>query len=293
MDQSANTLYASGHNIADHEGFVTASTNEAQSFGPIYAIDSPAYPSGGLFGSTIAAAHGTLAVAYAATAAPGATCPCVIFETSTDQGATFIRHIVPTVDASSPAFPFVTADQNAKGHFALTVFDATGTKSQVYTTDDFGDTWQGPTVIEDTPSNPAACPAAGCQLFKPWISYGPSGELVLVWRTWEGSPNTAPYDVWLAIGRDQGRRGTVFRAPLRVSSEAGAYPPGYTAGDDFSWVIADQRNIYVGWGDARNADVSVSFSYGGKPVTETVQEGGGVQLFMARLPQHGFEGGHE
>ena len=64
VDQSKNTVYAAGHNIADHEGFVTASTNGDQSFGTIYAIDSPTYPSGGLFGGNIAAAHGELAVAY-------------------------------------------------------------------------------------------------------------------------------------------------------------------------------------------------------------------------------------
>jgi hypothetical protein len=86
----------------------------------------------------------------------------------------------------------------------------------------------------------------------------PRADSGLVWRTWEGSPNTAPYDVWLAVGRDEGHGGAVFGPPLRVSSEAGAYPPGYTAGDDFSWVTADRKYIYVGWGDSRNADVNVS-----------------------------------
>lgn len=285
MDQSTNTLYAIGHNIADHEGFVTASTDEARSFGPIHAIDSPSYPQGGLFGGTIAAAHGTLAVAYTATSAPGATCPCVIFETSTDHGATFTRHVVPTVNASSQPFPFVTVDPTARGHFALTVFDRTGTENQVYTTDDFGAHWQGPSVVVETPSNPQACPVGGCRLFKPWISYGPSGQLLLVWRTWEGTPGTAPYDVWLAAGRDEGHGTAVFGTPLRVSTEAAAYPAGYTAGDDFSWVTADREYIYVGWGDSRNAGVSASLSFAGKTVNETIDEGGGVQLFMARLPQ--------
>ncbi len=271
MDQSTNTLYAIGHNIADHEGFVTASTNEAESFGPIYAIDSPAYPSGGLFGGTIAAAHGMLAVAYTATSAPGATCPCVIFETSTDYGKTFKRHVVPTVNASSQPFPFLAADPSAPGHFALTIFDSTGTENQVYTTDDFGRHWQGPTVVAETPPN---------QQFKPWLSYGPHGQLLLVWRTWLGSPDTAPYDVWLAVGRDQGRRGAVFGAPIRISSLSAAYPPGYTAGDDFSWVTADQKYIYVGWGDSRDA-------------TGQFTEAAGVQMWIARLPQKSFRAGNE
>jgi hypothetical protein len=270
MDQSTNTLYAIGHNIADHEGFITASTDGARSFGTIYAIDSndypSTYPSGeGLFGGTIAAAHRTLAVAYVATKAPGTTCPCVIFETTTNQGASFTRHIVPTVNATNQPFPYIAADPNAKGHFALTILDATGTQNQIYTTDDFGQTWRGPTLVAETPPN---------QQFKPWIAYSPSGQLLLVWRTWHGSPGTSPYDVWLAVGRDQARRGAVFSAPVRVSSAAAAYPPGYTNGDDFSWVSADRNRILVGWGDSRNT------------VTGEFPEAAGVQLWIA---QFGFK----
>jgi hypothetical protein len=266
MDQSTNTLYAIGHNIADHEGFVTASTNEARSFGPIYAIDSPAYPSGGLFGGTIAAEGGMLAVAYTATSAPGAQCPCVIFETSRDHGATFTRHVVPTVNPAAQPFPFVAVDPRSPGHFALTIFDATGTENQVYTTDDFGATWHGPTAVAEAPPN---------QQFKPWLSYGPDGQLLLVWRTWHGAPNTSPYDVWLAVGRDEGRNGAVFGTPVRVSSEAAAYPPGYTAGDDFSWVTATRNTVLVGWGDSRDA-------------TGPFAEGAGVQMWIARIPLSGF-----
>jgi hypothetical protein len=262
VDQSTNTLYAIGHNIADHEGFVTASTDEAQSFGTIYAIDSAAYPSGGLFGGHIAAANGVLAVVYGATQAPQVACPCVIFETSANHGATFTRHVVPTVNASSQPFPFVAADPNAKGHFALTVFDATGTVSQVYTTNDSGETWHGPTLVAEAPAN---------QRFKPWLSYGPRGQLALVWRTWNGSPNSSPYDVWLALGR-QGRQGAVFNAPQRVSSGTAPYPAGYTAGDDFSFVIATDEYVRVGWGDSRD-----------------VAYGAGVQLWIATIPQERFE----
>ncbi len=153
----------------------------------------------------------------------------------------------------------------------MTIFDSTGTENQVYTTDDFGRHWQGPTVVAETPPN---------QQFKPWLSYGPHGQLLLVWRTWLGSPNTAPYDVWLAVGRDQGRRGAVFGAPIRISSLSAAYPPGYTAGDDFSWVTADQKYIYVGWGDSRDA-------------TGQFTEAAGVQMWIARLPQKSFRGGNE
>jgi hypothetical protein len=267
VDQSKNTVYAIGHNIADHEPFVTASTDEAQSFGTIYAADSPAYPSGGMFGSTFAAAHGVLAVAYAATQAPRATCPCVIFETSTDYGATFTRHVVPTVNASSQPFPFVTADPTVNGHYALTVFDATGTVNQVYTTNDGGNTWRGPTLVAEAPAN---------QRFKPWLAYGESGQLFLVWRTWNGSPNTSAYDVWLAVGSDEGRHGVVFSAPLRVSSLSAPYPAQYGGGDDFSFVIATDKYVRVGWGDSRDVVV-----------------GGGVQIWIARIPLETFDERHD
>lgn len=281
VDQSTNTLYAMGHNIADHEGFVTASTDEARSFGTIFAIDSPAEPSGGMFGSTLAAAHGTLAVAYAATAAPGASCPCVIFETSTDHGATFTRHVVPTVNASSHPFPFLAADPVRKGHFALTIFDATGTRNQVYTTDDNGQTWHGPALVAETPLNPQ---------FEPWLSFAPSGQLLLAWRTFHGTTRTAPYDVWLAVGRDDGSRGPVFGTPVRVSSATAAYPPPGTGpgqfggGDDFSFVTASRANIFVGWGDSRNVAVDVNGT--------TVKEGGGVQFWLARLSLGSFGDGN-
>jgi hypothetical protein len=268
VDQSAGTVYSSGANIVDHERFVTASTNHAQSFGPIYAVDSPAYPEVG--GSTVAAAHGVLAVAYEASQAPDATCPCVIFETSTDQGATFDRHVVPLVNASSSPDPFLAPNPVGRGRFALTVLDSTGTENQVYTTDDDGQTWQGPTLVGEAPAN---------QRFKPWLSYGPSGQLALVWRTLHSDHS---YDVWAAVGRQEGQQGATFSAPLRVSRVAAPYPahcsgpggifgPTTCFGDDFSWITTDHQNAQVAWGDSRN-----------------VPADGGVQTWYARIPLTAF-----
>jgi hypothetical protein len=272
VDQSTGTVYATGHNIVDHEGFVTASIDQAQSFGPIYAIDSDEYPqsSSGLSGTT-AAARGVLAVAYTASAAAGAVCPCVIFETSTDQGATFSRHVVPVVNASSSPEPFLAADPVGRGRFALTILDATGTENQVYTTDDYGQSWQGPTLVGEAPAN---------QRFKPWLSYGPSGQLALMWRTLHSDHS---YDVWAAVGRQEGQRGAAFTAPLRVSSVAAPYPahcslgglfgPTTCFGDDFSFITTDHQYVHVGWGDSRN-----------------VPADGGVQTWYARIPLAAFKG---
>src|SRR5262249_27332378 len=133
-----------------------------------------------------------------------------------------------------------------KGTFALTIFDSTGTKNQIYVTDDFGARWQGPIEVGEAPANPR---------FKPWISFGPSGEIDLVWRTLHGTSITSdPYDVWAAVGRHQAAEGTVFSAPVAVSSVAAPYPPLTEGGggDDFSFVIAGRTFVHVGWGDSRN-----------------------------------------
>jgi hypothetical protein len=266
VDHSTGVVYAASHNIVDHEMFVTASTNGGKSFGTIYAADAT-YASNGLPSGTVAAAHGVLAVAYTASTVPGHACPCVVFETSTDKGATFTAHVVPVVGAASVPRPFLAANPAEKGRFALTVFDSTGNENQVYTTDDSGETWQGPASVGDAPPKPR---------FKPWLSYGPSGTLVLVWRT--NNSNNGPYDVWAATGRDEGDNGPVFSAPVRVTSTSGTYPatnPG-GAGDDFSWAIADNTYVHVGWGDSRDVPV-----------------GGGVQVWYERIPLNTFEGGHE
>jgi len=247
VDQSTNTVYAIGHNIVDHDGYVTASTNDARSFGPVYPTDSQTYPHDSqTFGGNVAASHGIVATTYTAAKAPGATCPCVVFETSANKGGTWNRHLVRLANAASAPDPMIAADPSQKGHFALTVYNSTGTANQVYTTDDSGATWQGPTMVAESPAN---------QQFKTWISYGTGGDIALVWRSWQGAPETSPYDVWAAVGRDQGQNGAVFSAPMRISSATGSYPKGYIAGDDFSWVIANSKYVYVGWGDARSGPV--------------------------------------
>lgn len=244
VDQSDGTVYASGRNLFSSRGglggqrFVTASTNKARSFGPVFPIDSADSPQSG--SATIAAAHGLLAVAYTAASAPGATCPCVIFETSRDHGKTFDRRVVPLVDATDAPSPFLAADPTTKGRFAFTILDATSTGLQVYETDDSGETWHAPVRVgEDSPN----------QRFKPWLSYGPSGQLDLVWRT---QYSDGSYDVWAAVGRHDDQNGARFSAPLKVSTKAAPYPAGYYGGDDFSFIIGDDQFVHLGWGDSRN-----------------------------------------
>lgn len=258
VEQTTGVVYFSARNILDHERFVTASTDKGDTWGLIYAVDSPTYPQGGS-DSNIVVAHSVLAEAYAAAPAPGGcSATCLIFETSTDYGATWDRHIVPLVGAASTPRAFLAADPGDEGdepidgHFALTVLDSTGTQNQVYTTHDFGQTWQGPTLVSDSPANPK---------FKPWLSYGPSGQLLLVWRNWHGTPNspTTPYDVWAAVGSEHGGNGVVFSAPVRVSSASAPYGSG-GGGDDFSFITGDNQYVHVAWGDSRSGATQVWYS---------------------------------
>jgi hypothetical protein len=254
VDQSNGTVYVSSQNILNHERFVTASTTKGASWGPIYAVDSTTYPQGGHSGSNIAVQNGVLAVSYAAApAAGGCTATCLVFETSTDSGATWTRNIVPlAANAQNPARAFLAADPTGKGRFALQVFDSTGTVNQIYTTRDFGATWQGPTNITEPGGNVH---------FKPWLSFGPSGQLALVWRTWEGTPNqpTTPYDVFVAVGRVKGANSAVFTSPIELGSPAAPYGTG-GGGDDLSQVQVDNQYVHVVWGDSRSRLTQVEYA---------------------------------
>ena len=110
------TFYASATDLPRFVRWVVASHDQGRTFGPPHAIDSNLYPQiqGQQAGDYVpAAANGLLAFTYTASAAPGATCPCGIFETSRDDGATWTRHPAP--------FPanWVAADPGHPGRFAI------------------------------------------------------------------------------------------------------------------------------------------------------------------------------
>jgi hypothetical protein len=98
IDDSTGVIYAvaqGGSAIVDgvpsrrrSQAYITASTDGGRSFGTIYSWDAPDYPQSSR-GMSFTAAHGLVAVAYAASRAPEretATCPCVVLGISRDQG---------------------------------------------------------------------------------------------------------------------------------------------------------------------------------------------------------------
>src|SRR5262245_12718212 len=271
VDQSNGTVYVS--TTAHPQRYVVASTDKAKTFGRIEALDcdeaSPpdanhhvtcgAYPESG--GGNIDAAHGVLAAAYIASAAPGSTCPCAVFETSVDSGAHWTRHVAATVPDGSNVF--VAADPAHRGHFAVMLLPGAKVAGglpglspnknvpqtvQVLTTTDSGNTWSSPISLgnESTPHITN----------KPWIAYGPNGVLAALWRNAYQPYNPATIvltpgtqNVFAAISRDNGK---TFSAPVKLNSAPSPPPdPTQLAEDDVSWVLVTPKYVYGAWGDWR------------------------------------------
>jgi hypothetical protein len=237
----------------------------------------------GAFGD---AAHGMYATAFKPSdpGLCGATSGCIVFQTTTDEGATWSRHTVP-VPADATGAPLVAADPKAAGHFAVAVLNGAKAEFLVYETRDAGATWTGPATVTDEPTKTH---------FHPWMAYSPQGVLGLMWQT---NVNTAPappsgglpaalpesglealpehvretieqqaagppspYNVWAAVSRDGG---ATFGAPLKVSKKDSPAPQEFLPfgiGDDFSFITLSATHAYVGWADYRSGDRQGFFS---------------------------------
>lgn len=226
--------------------YVAASPDEGRTWTAFRPMDSGDYPSAvtqGWSGGPVAS-YGTLATAYVTTG-PRCVSPCVIFETSTDDGAHWSRHVVAPVGfpaagngGLSTTFnfePYSAADPSRRGRYAVMALDAAQKHLQVYVTGDSGLTWRSTTLAD---------PGEGVSRWTPWISYGPSGALGAVWRT---AYADGSFDVWAAVAPNGDTR---FKAPVRLSS---ARSPGPVApgGDDAADVTLTSTTLYAVWGDQR------------------------------------------
>jgi len=275
VDASTGTVYGSATDFPRSVRWVVASHDDGKTFGPPQAIDSNDYPQlgGNQPGdSPPAAADGAVAFAYTASAAPGATCPCGVFETSRDDGATWSRHLAPftanwvAADASHPGTFAIMSGQGA------TDAPANPGYVTVSTTSDYGVTWSKPVLIGQGPLHPR---------IQPWIAYSPSGVLGVGYKTLYTDPAAlqqvfmaqallgqlpGSYDYWTTVSFDNGH---TFSAPLKVSNAQS--PPGNSGGnDDFSSVALDDQYLYAAWGDQRTSP------------TDPTQ--GPVSVYLARVP---------
>ena len=276
VDQSTGTLYASATDLPRFVRWIVASRDHGTTFGPPHAIDSNLYPQvqGEQGGDYIpAAANGTVAIAYVASAAPGRSCPCGIFETSRDGGATWTRH--PTPFGAN----WVAADPSHPGRFAIasgqgvTATPARPGAVEIATTDDGGRTWTTPVLLGDS---------AHPQL-QPWIAYSPTGVLGVGYKTLNSPLIPQPqfflqivsgtlsytYDYWTAASFDNGK---TFSKPVRVSNAPS--PPGNRTGDDFSSVALDDTYLYAAWGHLRKSPTDPS--------------PGPVAVYLARVPLRAY-----
>jgi hypothetical protein len=278
-DAGTGTVYASATDFPRFVRWVVASHDGGRTFGPPHAIDSYRYPQilGEQAGDYIpAAAHGLIAFAYAASATPGPqSCPCGIFETSRNDGATWTRHRTP--------FPanWVAADPSHRGRFAIMSGQGvTGTPAflgqiAVSTTENGGRTWSRPVLI----GGPAVHPE-----IQPWIAYSPAGVLGVGYKVVYSGLISQPqffldvlssqlsytYDFWTAVSFDDGQ---TFSRPLRVSNPVS--PPGNAEGnDDFSNVALDDNYLYAAWGDQRTSPSDPA--------------PGPVAVYLARVPLRAY-----
>ena len=212
-DQSTGTVYIPGNGSGGEpvhpETFIRASDDNGQTFGLIYAYDSPEFPEGGM-AARPAAANGVLGVAYMASSAPSdlkVKCPCIVFGASRDEGKTFDRHIVQSNVPVPHGFtgmgaPGLAADPSHPGRFAIMSLTEGDAAMQVFVTDDYGKTWSGPVPAGGTP---------GTSIVKPDIAYSPRGELAVVWMALKPDET---FTCWSAVSHDGGKQ---FSKPLEVS----------------------------------------------------------------------------
>lgn len=250
---------------------------EPQAFGGVGAFPP------GTFG---AAAGGMFATAFKTSNADLCAGPpqCTVFQTTTDAGATWSRHVVSLPSDASGA-PLVAADPQAPGRFTIAILTGGQAQFAVYQTQDAGNTWSGPTTITDDPTKTH---------FHPWMAYSPTGVLGLMWQTnvssapapaggglpaalaesvLEALPEPlregveaqaagppSPYNVWAATSRDGG---ATFSEPLKISKADSPAPQPflpYGIGDDFSFIALSGTHAFVGWADYRPGDRQGFFS---------------------------------
>jgi hypothetical protein len=216
--------------------------------------------------SSMVAANGLLAATFRSNSAAactffvGGAAPCTVFEKTTDEGATWIRHRV-AIPADSTGTVMVTADPTTPGRYTVAVLNAGQQWFLEYRTDDFGVTWVGPTIVTDDATKAH---------FHPWLASSTDGVIGLMWQTnqlgpgatsceeFEGGPVTTcyPYNVWAAISDNDG---ATFSSPLKIS-KAESPASVYLNSDDFSFISLSHQDAYIGWADWRPGDRSGFFS---------------------------------
>jgi len=201
----------------------------------------------GPFNPFMSAAHGVLAAAFRSTNAAacsffvGTGAPCIVFQTTVDDGATWTRHAVPSSVITGNVS--VAADPTMPGHYTIVGSNSTSSGFVAYQTFDSGATWTGPSAL-------VADPAPFAKTFL-WVSYSESGTLGMTWRANQavGSTLNVPFLSWATISDDGG---ATFYRPLQMSAApTPPNPAGQSPGDDYSNVQLSDDRLFASWPDRR------------------------------------------
>ena len=272
--------------------YISVSRDHGQTWSGWLPEDSPEYPAGytGAFAGIPTAARGVLATAYVASQAKGSSCsPCAVFETSTDAGQSWSRHLIPaqpSIYSFSPSNPtgpnsagqhvgndsqnvwfepYVAADPSRSGHYAVMLLDKNRTHLLVFVTRDAGATWSAPARL------------GGRQpgfRDKPAIAFAPDGSLGVTWKS--AYPDRSySFDVWAAVAA---RGDTRFEPTVRLNDATSPQQPcgtgtqgeAYTC-DELDWTVMGNRYLYSVWGDGRGGENPWFGRYGYASATHRVR----------------------
>ena len=130
---------------------------------------------------------------------------------------------------------FVAADPTTPDRFAVLLTRGTATLEVWITTDAGAANWTKTNVFTAE---------SGDSFSRPWIAFGPTGALGVVWR----SHNTdGSYDVDAVVSQDGG---SIFDAPVRLTAARGPAPAGSLGADDCACNLhLTDTTISTTWGD--------------------------------------------
>ncbi len=275
VDLSTGKLYVNGNSMAStprhRQTTFRVSKDRGRDWGMVYAVDSPDWPGAG---AGYDVANGIMGTAYVATSVPAslnAKCPCRVFGSSTDDGKTFTRNLIPAPPPTQGEWGpggamIVAANPTKAGEFS--VLYNTHDAIESYLTQDSGKTWT---------HSPSISAAPGTTIAMLTAAYSPKGVLALSWRAlYSGAqmpPRTPPtaqlppskwteprvfhdlpqqFEIWSVVSRDGGN---TYGAPHKVST---AISPGVSRrrsmsnlGSDFISVAVDNTLVHMSWFDDR------------------------------------------
>jgi hypothetical protein len=265
IDNVTGTLYATGNgqraNPPHRESSVTSSHDKGKTWGPVYTIDSEGVEYPQQVGGSIGAGNGLLAITYIAskTPDPRVICPCIVFETSKDDGKTFERHIVPTVEP--PRQSSLAVDQSSPGRYAVMTGSPDSSQLLIYLTEDYGKTWSKPIIAAQAPSG-AKMGTAETRAISA-IKYSPKGELGILWRA--VYPDNS-FDIWSSVSRDGGRQFKTVRVSHDTSPPKSRERGRFLVGEDYWDLDFDSEFVHFVWCDSRPGFLATW--YGRVPLSE-------------------------